>query len=326
VELGMCMASLLDRDWEPALELTRELGITSVEAMGGGHTPRRHYDPLALASSAAAREAFTGAAERRGMKVVALGCYGNVLDPDPAGRLAAREDLVATLRAAAELGIDTVTSNAGCPAGAAGDTTPNWIVHSLFPKRWDEAYRWQWEECVIPYWATVGRLAEEYGVVVCLEPMAGDVVYNLATFQRLREHAGERVLCHVDPSHLWWQGIDIDEFIAALDGAIGFAHVKDVSINQSALRLEGLLPSCAYDDWDRRSWSMRAIGYGHPEQFWREYAIALRRSGYDRTVAIEFQEPYMTVEDGLRKSVDVMRQALPAEPPPAGNWFEMYGG
>jgi sugar phosphate isomerase/epimerase len=321
----MCMASLLDRDWEPALELTRSLGIAKVEAMGGGHTPRRHYDPLALAESATARDAFTRAAAAYGIEVVALGCYGNVLDPDSTRRRAAREDLAATMRAAAELGIRTVTSNAGCPAGAPGDTVPNWIVHSLFPKRWDEAYRWQWEECVLPYWLEAGGLAEQYGVVLALEPMAGDVFYNLATFERLREHAGERILCHVDPSHLWWQGIDIAEFIAALDGAIGFAHAKDVSFNPSALRTEGWLPSCAYDDWDARSWSMRAIGYGHPDLFWREYAIALRRGGYDGVLAIEFQEPYMTVEDGLRKSVEVLRQALPTEPAPAGNWFEMYG-
>jgi sugar phosphate isomerase/epimerase len=321
----MCMASLLDRDWEPALELTRALGITSVEAMGGGHTPRRHYDPLELARSATARRAFVGAAERRGMQVVALGCYGNVLDPDASARSAARDDLLATFRAAAELGIGTVTSNAGCPAGGPGDSAPNWIVHSLFPKRWDAAYRWQWEECVLPYWATVGQLAEEYGVVVCLELMAGDVVYNLGTFLRLREHAGERILCHVDPSHLWWQGIEIADFVAALHGAVGFAHVKDVSFNPTALRVEGLLPSCAYDDWEARSWSMRAIGYGHAEPFWREFAVDLRRAGYDGTVAIEFQEPYLTVEDGLRKSVEVMQRALPAEPPPAGNWFDMYG-
>jgi sugar phosphate isomerase/epimerase len=324
MELGMCMASLLDRDWEPALALTQSLGIAKAEAMGGGHTPRRHYDPLALAASAEARRAFTGAADRHGIEVVALGCYGNVLDPDAAGRRAAREDMAATMRAAAELGIGIVTSNAGCPAGAPGDSTPNWIVHSLFPGRWDAAYAWQWEQCVLPYWREVGKLAEEHDVVVALEPMGGDVLYNLATFARLRERAGERILCHVDPSHLWWQGIEIADFIAGLGGAIGFAHAKDVSYNAGPLRTEGVLPSCAYDDWDARSWSMRALGYGHDDLFWREYAIALRRGGYDGVLAIEFQEPYMTVEDGLRKSVEMLRRALPEEPPPSGNWFEMY--
>jgi len=318
------MASLLDRDWEPALDATLALGVTSVEVMGGGHVPRRHCDPGALAASTSARDALIGPLRERGMELAALGCYGNFLDPDAAARGAARDDLAAAIRAAAELGIRTVTSNAGCPGGSAVDTTPNWIVNSLFPKRWEEAYRWQWEECVLPYWETVGRLAAEHDVVVCLEPMAGDVVYNLATFLRLREHAGEHILCHVDPSHLWWQGIDIAEFCAALTGAIGFAHAKDVSFAPSVLRLEGLLPSCDYDDWDQRSWSMRALGHGHPETFWREYLVGLRRAGYEGTVAIEFQEPYLSVEDGLRQSVAILENAMPKDRAPSGNWFEMY--
>jgi sugar phosphate isomerase/epimerase len=324
VKIGMCMASLLDRDWEPALDTTLALGVTSVEAMGGGHVPRRHCDPLALAAGAGARDALMRPLRDRGMELAALGCYGNFLDPDTAARTAAQQDLRAAIRAAAELGVGTVTSNAGCPGGAPGDTTPNWVVNSLFPKRWEEAYRWQWEECVLPFWEEIGRFAAQHDVAVCLEPMAGDVVYNLGTFRRLREHAGERIRCHVDPSHLWWQGIEISEFVAALSGEIGFAHAKDVSLEPAVLRLEGLLPSCDYDDWDRRSWSMRALGHGHPETFWREYLIGLRRAGYDGTVAVEFQEPYLSIDDGLRRSVAILREAMPQDPAPSGNWFEMY--
>jgi len=324
VKLGMCMASLLDRDWEPALDATLELGVRSVEAMGGGHVPRRHCDPLALATSAGAREALTAPLRARGMELAALGCYGNFLDPDAGARAAAQADLEATIRAAALLGVRTVTSNAGCPGGAPGDRAPNWIVNSLFPKRWEEAYRWQWEQCVIPYWAAVGRLAAEHDVAVCLEPMGGDVVYNRDTFRRLREHGGEHILCHVDPSHLWWQGIDIHAFIASLAGEVGFAHAKDVTVEPAALALEGLLPSCGYDEWDRRSWSMRTLGHGHEASFWREYLVDLRRAGYDGTVAIEFQEPYLSVGDGLRRSVAILREAMPVDPAPAGNWFEMY--
>ena len=216
LKLGMCMASLLDRGWEEALDATLELGILSVEAMGGGHVPRRHVDPQRLATSEEARHRLTAPVRDRGMEIAAIGCYGNFLDPDAAARKESQEDLKAAIRSAAELGIGVVTSNAGCPGGAPGDTTPNWVVHSLFPKRWDEAYRWQWEECALPFWSEIGRLAGQAEVDVCLEPMAGDVVYNLSTFRRLREHSGERIKCHVDPSHLWWQGIDIFEFIGEL--------------------------------------------------------------------------------------------------------------
>ncbi len=120
---------------------------------------------------------------------------------------------------------------------------------------------------MLPFWTEIGRFAEQHDVAACLQPTAGDVVYNLATFRRLREHPGERIRCHLDPSHLWWQGIELFELIAALDGAIGCAHAKDVTVDPRRLRLEGWLASCAYDDWDDRSWSMRAVGQGHSKVF-----------------------------------------------------------
>lgn len=325
MRIGMCMASLLDRDWEAALDATCALGVGSVEPMGGGHVPRRHVDPVALAGSDAARRALMDPVRERGLEVAALGCYGNFLDPSPEIRDQSRRDLRAMIQAAAELGVGRVTSNAGCPGGGPEDRTPNWIVNSLFPMRWEQAYAWQWSECVLPFWAEIGRYAEQHEVDVCLEPMAGDVVYNLATFQRLREHAGPRITCHVDPSHLWWQGIDIFEFIDGVAGAIGFAHAKDVSFRPAVLARQGLLPSCGYSDWDARSWSMRALGHGHDEVFWREYLIALRRAGYDGCVAIEFQEPYLTIEDGLARSVALLKAAMPAQGPPEQDWSEMYG-
>ena len=133
MKLGMCMASLLDRDWEAALDATAELGILAVEPMGGGHVPKRHVDPVALAGSQAARDALLRPVAERGMEIAALGCYGNFLDPDPGERARQQADLRAAIRAAAELGLRTVTSNAGCPPGAPGDASPNWIVNSLFP-------------------------------------------------------------------------------------------------------------------------------------------------------------------------------------------------
>ena len=65
------MASLLDRDWEEALDATLELGVLSVEAMGGGHVPRRHCDPQRLATSEEARHRLTAPVRDRGMELAA---------------------------------------------------------------------------------------------------------------------------------------------------------------------------------------------------------------------------------------------------------------
>jgi hypothetical protein len=39
----------------------------------------------------------------------------------------------------------------------------------------------------------------------------------------------------------------------------------------------------------------------------------LRREGYDDCVAVEFQEPYMSVEGGLRLSIETLRAAMPRD-------------
>jgi sugar phosphate isomerase/epimerase len=157
-----------------------------------------------------------------------------------------------------------------------------------------------------------------------MEPHGGDMVYNRETFFRLRDAVGPVIGANVDASHLFWMGIDPIGFIGALGDAIVYAHAKDVSINEQVVRAEGLVPACDFDDWERRSWLYRAIGYGHPETFWRDYVIALRRAGYDGAVAIELEEPYLTTDDAFAKCVEVMRAVMPTGPAPTSNWFEKY--
>lgn len=41
-------ASMLDRDWEAALDAAVGSGISVIEACGGGHIPKRHFDPVTL--------------------------------------------------------------------------------------------------------------------------------------------------------------------------------------------------------------------------------------------------------------------------------------
>ena len=144
------------------------------------------------------------------------------------------------------------------------------------------------------------------------------------TFMRLREACGETLRVSVDPSHLWWQGIDPIVLIKQLGGAIGFVQLKDVAFDDGRIARDGLVPACRYDDWDARTWVYRAVGFGHPEAFWKDFLTALRRGGYDDVVAVEIEESFMTTDEALEKSVELVRRALPREPIPARNWFDGY--
>ncbi len=317
------LVSLCDLSWEEALDAAKSHGFRLIEACGGGHIPKVHYDPIHLASDASALEKFQESVASRGLQICAFGCHGNPVHPDSQRAQAAHEDFVATCQIASRLGVERVDVLSGCPGGGPHDESVNWIVNSLYPE-FKRAYEWQWEERVIPYWREAAKIAEDSGVKVCIEPHPGDVVYNAQTFERLRDAVGPVICANVDPSHLVWQGIDVAKLTERLGEAVAFAHAKDVAFDHDLIRREGLLPAFDYADWDARTWSYRALGYGHPDVYWRDFVIALRRAGYEGPVAIEIEEPYLATDDAIRKSLELLRWVMPAEAPPEGNWFDKY--
>lgn len=323
MELGLVLDPRLDRSWEEALDLAVRNGVTHVEPCGGGHVPKGYVDPLALAADEEARAAFRDSVASRGLRIASLGVYGNPLHPDVERAQAAHADFVAMCEAAAALGVGRVTVISGVPAGGPSDRAPNWIVPSIYADL-EHAYRWQWEEKLIPYWREACRIAAGHGVTICMEPIGGFMVYNAQTFLRLREACGETLCANVDPSHVWWMGIDPLLLVEQLQGAVGYAHAKDVSLDARGVARDGVVPACRYDDWDARTWIYRAVGFGHPEPFWRDFLTALRRGGYDDVVSIEIEDSFMSMDEAVEKSVDVVRRAMPREPIPSGNWFEKY--
>jgi sugar phosphate isomerase/epimerase len=312
-------ASMLDRSWEAMLDAAVARGIGQIEACAGGHIPTHHYDPVELSEDADRRARFSASLDDRELRVCSLSCHGNPLHPDPARAASDHADFVATCRLAEQLRVSHVSLLAGLPAGAPGDATPNWIVNSAFPGL-DDVYRWQWEERVIPYWSEAATIADDHGVTLCIEPHSADVVYNTPTFLRLRDQVGPTIAMNFDPSHLWWQGMDPIAVVNAVGCAIETCHVKDALVDERRVARDGALSPRAYERWDDRPWAFSTPGYGHSELFWSQLVLALRRAGYSGTLSVECEDPFLTPDDTLDKSVDVLRRALPDQPAPDVDW------
>lgn len=323
MELGIVLDPRLDRSWEEALDLAVRNGITHVEPCGGGHVPKSYVDPGLLAVDDEALAGFKDSIASRGLRISALGCFGNPIHPDEERARAVHEDFVAMCTVASKLEVKRITVVAGVPAGGPGDRSPNWIIPSIFPD-FENAYHWQWEERLIPYWRKACAVAADHDVTICMEPMAGFMVYNGQTLLRLREACGETLRVNIDPSHLWWMGIDPLILVEQLRDVIGNVHAKDVAIDTRRAARDGLAPACRYEDWEARTWVYRAIGFGHPEPFWRDFFTTLRRNGYDDVVSLEIEESFMTMDEAVEKSVELVRRVLPREPIPTGNWFDKY--
>ena len=124
----------------------------------------------------------------------------------------------------------------------------------------------------------MGKDAADRNVKIGLELHGGFLVHTPATLLRLREAVGEVIGANLDPSHLWWQGIDPVAAIKILgkEGAIHHFHAKDTYIDPDNVNMYGLTDMQSYANMQERAWLFRTVGYGHDLKTWADILSALR--------------------------------------------------
>ena len=86
------------------------------------------------------------------------------------------------------------------------------------------------------------------------------------------------------------------------------------SLNQAALDLNGRLDTIGHENVKERAWSYITLGYGHGEQWWREFCYRLRLNGYDGWLSIEHEYVVLSRMEGMRRSIDLLNQTFIDEP------------
>jgi len=300
-------------------ELRRYPQITSLELGCGGWPGSSHIDPAALLASAPAASEYRAKLADAGLTISALSCHGNPVHPN--AEIARRDDAVfqQTVRLAEALEVPVVVTFSGCPGASAADKTPNWITTS-WPPEYLEGLEWQWNERLIPYWVNAEKMAVAAGVKIALEAHPGFCVYNAETVLRLRAATGPSLGINLDPSHLWWQGVDIPAAIAKLGEAIFHFHAKDVALNPTLVAQNGVLDTKSYTRMQERSWLFRSVGWGHCEIEWKKIASALRLVGYDYVMSIEHEDALASTHEGLSSAIAMLSRVLLTEPPVEAWW------
>ncbi|RWR31927.1 sugar phosphate isomerase/epimerase [Sinirhodobacter populi] len=308
MKLGFVSDSLGNLPFEEVLDRATELGVSGVEVNTGGWSSAPHFDLAAMKSDAAARKRFAAAFADRGLDIISLNANGNPLHPAQPEQ---GECLKDTIRIAGELGIRTVCAMSGLPAGREGDLMPNWVVAS-WPPETQDILRYQWEEKLLPFWAGIADLARESGVErIALELHGSQCVYNVPTLLKLRGLIGPLIGANLDPSHLFWMGADPLIAAGALGEAIHHVHAKDTFLNAPVQATTGLLENGGLMDIPARSWSFITLGFGHGEEWWRNFCYRLRMAGYDGWLSVEHEDVLLNSFEGLRKSVDLLRGVMP---------------
>ncbi|MET8249400.1 sugar phosphate isomerase/epimerase [Streptomyces sp. NPDC005202] len=324
MKLGVYTAILHDRPLREALEVIASLGLTGAEINAGGFLPAPHLPMEDLLSGALEPADYLKVFAETGVTLTGLNANGNPLDPDPVAGPRHATDLRNAIKVAGLLGVRRVVTMSGLPAGEPGGRTPAWNVYP-----WHSAYldslEYQWDQVAVPFWQEIEALAAEHGVKVCIEMRPHNLVFNPATLKRLVKRTNARHIgAEMDPSHLFWQGIDPVAAIKDLGPLVFHAAAKDTRINERC-RINGVLDDrftrvtdnpvglgglWTLNRWPTESsWDFVAVGRGHDEVFWRDFLDPLRDVDPDMAVNIEHEDTELGQLEGLEVAARTLRAA-----------------
>jgi sugar phosphate isomerase/epimerase len=318
MKIGVFTPLLSGLPLKDVLQKLAQYGIYTVE-LATGNYPGDAHCKLSMLEDEKALVEFKELLDDHGFTISALSCHGNALHPDTQRAHHDREVSRKTILLAEKLNVPVVVDFSGCPGDHHGAKAPNWVT-CPWPPEYLDVLRWQWEEIAVPYWVEHGKFAADHGVKVAIEMHPGFLVYSPETMLKLRSVAGPSVGANLDPSHLFWQGIDPIAAIRVLGEAIHHVHAKDTQLYPANLPLTGVLDTKVYTDERHRGWIFRTCGYGHGAEWWKEFVSTLRMFGYDRVLSIEHEDSLLSPEEGLRKCAAFLQEVVVTEAPTAAWW------
>ncbi|WP_284014054.1 sugar phosphate isomerase/epimerase family protein [Halobaculum litoreum] len=322
MDIGVLTVPLGGESRADAFEYLSGIGVSAVELGVGGWPGSAHTDREALVADEAAREALRADLAEHDLRVSAFATHNNPLHPDAETAAEADRELREAVELADAFDVNTVTCFSGLPAGGPNDEVPNWVT-APWPTAHADAHDYQWgvaEE----YWSDLAAHADYHGVDLAIEMHPNMLVYEPHGMLKLRELTNERVGANFDPSHLYWQGIDVTEAVRLLGehDAIHHVHAKDTKVYESQAREKGVLDTTDYTDERNRSWLFRSVGYGHGEEHWKDLVSTLRMVGYDGALSIEHEDSLTSSREGLEKAVDLLDRAVFETSPGEAYWAE----
>ncbi|MEY2845799.1 MAG: hypothetical protein RL076_1345 [Chloroflexota bacterium] len=310
MQIGLISDCLSHSDLPILLRHYQQLGISQIEIGTGNFSSAPHCDLSHLVQDTGARTRWLQHFQQHNITISALNCSGNILDADETRRTNAQAVFRHTVELAAQIGVSTVVCMSGCPGEPTGKGHfPNWVTCDWQPEFLTLLNR-QWDEIVLPFWQDAAQQLHQHGIRAALELHPGQVVYNPATFLRLHAVTGDVIGINLDPSHLFWQGIEPIRVIERYGAHIYHVHAKDCWIDADEMALNGGL-DMRHGAQVTRAWQHCLWGEGHSDHYWRRFVHALHAQGYTGTLSIEYAGNGTDILGDIHRTRAFIERTLP---------------
>lgn len=316
MKLGVFTPLFNHLSFEEMIEKVAGQELQMVEIGTGGSPGNAHCDVDALLASGAKRQEYLNKLQEKGLEISAFSAHHNPISPKAAEAKEANELLRKTIKLASLMNVPVVNGFSGVSGGNETDTAVNWPVLP-WPTDYTDSYHYQWENRLIPYWKSIHTECQAAGVKIGIELHGGFLAHTPYTMLKLRDATGDTIGCNLDPSHLWWQGIDPVGAIKILgkEHAIHHFHAKDTYLDQENMNMYGVTDMQPYTNVQSRAWTFRSVGCGHSLQDWSDIVSALRLYGYDYVLSIEHEDPLMSIDEGFTRAVTNLKSVMIKDKP-----------
>jgi sugar phosphate isomerase/epimerase len=228
-------------------------------------------------------------------------------DGEPEGvRQRAAEEMKATVRAAAALGVSTVVGFSGSSIWKT--------VAAGFPPVVDGMIERGYQDFAERF-GPILDVCDEVGVRFALEVHPSEIAYDYWTARATLDAVGGRRALgfNFDPSHFVWQDLDSAAFLLDFANRIYHVHCKDsvTHFNGRNGRLSSHLP------WGdpRRGWDF--VSTGHGDVPWERIFRVLNAIGYEGPTSVEWEDAGMDRLVGAPEALAFVRRLAAINPPEA---------
>jgi len=207
------------------------------------------------------------------------------------------EEMKATARAAAKLGVKVVNGFSGSSIWHLLYSFPPVAPAMIEAGFKDFAQRWN----------PILDVFDEVGVRFALEVHPTEIAFDVVTAERALEAVGRRAAFgfNYDPSHFGYQGVDYLAFLEKFGDRIYHLHMKDVWWSPQ-MKLSGVFGGHLNFGDKNRYWDFRSLGRGCIE--FEEIIRVLNRIGYNGPLSIEWEDSGMDREHGAVEACAFVRK------------------
>lgn len=283
MKLGFLTACLPNMNLADLVKWTADQGFQSLELAAWPVASDRDYQARQIDAAHFNKDEASRVKNlfaRHNLTISAMAYYDNNLHPDLKQREVFHDHLKKVIDTAALLDVELV----GTFVGSRPDKSPTEnmkeigeVFRELTKYAADKGVKIMIENCPMENWMQFG--------------LPGNFAYSPELWEALfNEVPADNFGLNMDPSHLYWLGIDYIQAIKDFAPKIFHAHAKDTEMLDDGTYQYGIFgKQINPTPWKSGWWRYRIPGFGEID--WMRFVTTLQEHSYDFVLSIEHEDP-----------------------------------